>query len=532
MGGVLFASRAEQMVRESFMEFINRQEMNQRIMGYAIYDNYYHGDQGEMLPSSIAEQLRDPQSATVNYCKAVVDIATRFIAGTASNPNSLSIDVTEQVFDRDRIIRSKTPTAVEAQRQLNRIYKESGMFDTEFVKLVRMMIKKGDAFMKLVLIGQDENRDIRIRVKRPGVIYPRYRDDDYMEMLYAATKWFTMNTPSQRQWWAEVHRPAFIDPETGEEVPGMVEIYDLGPQGVESDKTYQENSEGELRAIINRPLHADAGSAIPEMVAEYESGFDDIPIYHVKNNVDDLEFGVSDLLSVIPLQNNLNRIVSDMLYALDYNGFPRGFVMGAQGDGPMDVGPAVWTKVHDPSANVIVIPPANIGHFVHAIEVIIDFIAGVSSTPKQAFAEYSHGLPTSGYALRVRYQPLEDKCNEKRAELKMAFRRMNRQILRVLSEIGAIPEESLGRLEVDVYFGGGLPSDKLMDAQLYGLYKQYNWMSDRSIQERIEIENPDEENAQIDRERYAEAVLFFQAELEAKRREESESSDGSGTQED
>lgn len=518
----LFVSQAERLIQESFMEFIHRQEMHQRIISYGIYDNYYQGEQGFMLPSSIADQLDDPQAATVNYCKAVVDIATRFIAGTASNPNSLSIDVTEQVFVDGKVIRSNTNVAIEAQRQMNRIYKESGMFDTEFVKLVRMMIKKGDAFMKLVLIGQEDNRDIRIKVKRPGVIYPRYRDDDYMDMLYVATKWFTMTTPSERQWWAEVLRPAYIDPETGEEVPGMAEIYDLGLQGVESDKTYQQNDEGELRAITTRPMHHEGGTPQPQLVDEYESGFSDIPVYHVRNNVDDLEFGVSDLMSVIPLQNNLNRIVSDMLYALDYNGFPRGFVFGAMGDSKMDVGPAVWTKFPDPSGSVFVIPPANIGHFAQAIEIIIDFIAGVSSTPKQAFAEYSHGLPTSGYALKVRYQPLEDKCNEKRAELKTAFRKMNRQILFVLSELGLIPKESLGRLEVDVHFGGGMPTDRLMDAQVFGMYQGMNLMSRRTIQERIGIENPEEENAQIERERYEDAVLFFQAELEAKRREESE----------
>jgi hypothetical protein len=515
------------MVQDSFLEFMVRQEMNQRIQGYGLFADYYHGDQGSWLPSDIEEQLDDPQSAIVNYCKPVVDIATRFIAGTAANPNSLGIDVNEHAYIEGKVVTVKTDLAYEAQRQFNRIYKLSGLFDTEFSKLVRMLIKKGDAFMETVLVGADETRDIRIKVKRPDVIYPRYQDDDYMEMVYCAVKWFTMNTPEKRNWWAKVHRPeGWAYDEANNPLPPVTEIYDLGTQGIETDRQWNEDDEGVLRSTINRPTHMETGGAPPEMVDQYESAFPQIPIYHLKNNTDDLEYGISDLLPVVPLQNNLNRIVSDMLYAIDYNGFPRGFVFGAHGDAQMDVGPAIWTKVPDPSGRVDIIQPSNIGHFIQAIDAVIDFISGVSSTPKQAFAEYAHGLPASGYSLKVRYQPLEDKCNEKRSELKMAFRRMNTQILYLLEELGVLPAGASQKLEVDVHFGGGLPADKVMDAQLYGMYKDRGWMSNKRIMELLEIENPEEEVAQIERERYEEALLFYQAELQANREA------GTGSQED
>jgi hypothetical protein len=519
------------MIRESFLEFMVRHEINQRIRIYGIYDDYYHGAQIEALTTAIANQLDDPISSIVNYCKAVVDIATRYIAGTASRPNSLSIDVNELQFipgDKEgtgKFVNWKTNLAYEAQRQLNRIYKASGMFDTEFAKLVRTLIKKGDSFMELVLVGDDEeSRDIRIKVKRPDVVYPRYHDDDYMEMMYCAVKWFQNVTPRERNWYAKVHHPQTA------EMPATTEIYDLGTQSVEtdSDRQWNEDDDGTLRSSIYRPVHVETGGAPPEKIDSYDSAFPQIPIYHLKNNTDDLEFGVSDLQPVKPLQDDLNRIYSDMLYALDYNGFPRGFVFGAQGNTELDVGPAIWTKVPDPSGNVMVIPPANIGHFIQAIDLAIDMICGVSSTPKQALAEYAHSLPASGYALRVRYQPLEDKCNEKRAELKMGFRRMNTQILYLLEQMGALPEDASKRLEVDVHFGGGLPADKLTDAQLYGMYKQSGWMSDQTIMERLEIENPEEELAQIRQERYEEAVLYFQAEQEAAANTQS----GTGSQEE
>lgn len=509
----LWASRAEEMIQESFLEFLVRQETSQRLTSYAIYENYYQGFQGETLPSDVKKQFDDPQSAMVNYCKAVVNIATRYIAGTATDPNSLSVDATEGGL--------KTDGAYLAQTYLNRVYKESGLFDTQFIKLVRMMCKKGDTFMKLRLVGADENRDVRISVVRPDVVYPRYRDDDYESMIYCAVKWFEMEKPNERRWFAEVFRGQSVD-EAGAIVPGVREIYDLGTQGAEQDRAYTEDNEGVLRMQFNRPVHYESGAPQPRLIGVYESGFPEIPIYHIKNDIDDLEFGVSDLQDVIPLQDNLNRVVSDMLYALDYMGFPREFIFGAMGDQNIDLGPGIATQIPDPSGRVMSLPAANIGHFLYAIDSIIDWICGVSSTPKQALAEYAQALPASGYSLRVRYQPLEDKCNEKRAGLKQAFRNMNRQILYVAGQLGILDADLVQRLEVDVHFGGGLPADKLTEAQMYGYYQQYGWMSKRTIQERIGIENAKEENLRIQQEQYEEYLMMLRAEKEVGVSEESD----------
>ena len=107
------------------------------------------------------------------------------------------------------------------------------------------------------MIGYIENNEIKIRVLRPEMCFPRYRADDYNEMLYCVVKWYDFEDSI---WKAEVFRP------------DTVEYYELS----EAEESEQ---------------------SVWELIDEQPNLLGFIPIIHVKNTIDDLEFNLNDMVS-------------------------------------------------------------------------------------------------------------------------------------------------------------------------------------------------------------------------------------------
>jgi SPP1 family phage portal protein len=394
-----------------------------------------------------------------NYCRVVVDSAVDYICsgdiGIEVRTSGFSIPQQDQIDINE--------AASKAEALLYHVYETNQLLYEEMLKTITVMCKSGDVFLKLYI----EDGQIKIRVLRPDIVYPKYRDDDYKEMLYAVVKWFgegdsepdiAYKYGKKRGWKAQVFRP------------DVVEYYELG----EFSET--EYSQWELIQTEKNIL-----------------GF--IPIIHIKNTVDDLEFGVSDLQVMLDLQDALNKTITDMLLTMDNQAFQRMFIFGGQTPKghTIDMEPGMITEVPNENGRLEVVPTADITPFIQVMKEIVDQICAVTSIPKMAFSR-SEGGPMSGYALRVHYIPLERKCRKKGTILKNRFFELNKMIFAASKLLGLGDYTSFKAV---TRFSGGLPVDEEARMRVQEMELRNRVKSRRTIMQERGVEDIEAEMAQM-----------------------------------
>jgi len=377
--------------------------------------------------------------------------------------------------------------ADKAERLLYDVYEVNGLLFEEMLKAITIMGKKGDVFLKLYI----ENDEIKIRILRPDICFPRYRSDDYKEMIYCVIQWFDeddLGSPSARndgnlvsssllgetrKWKAQVFRP------------DVVEYYELanGSDIVDPFQSFQ-RSEWQLVDIQDNIL-----------------GF--IPIIHIKNTMDDLEYGVSDLQVMIDLQDALNKILTDMLLTMDNQAFQRIVIFGGQTPKghKISMEPGSVIEVPNENGNLQVVNAADITPFIQAMDKIVDQVYTVTSIPRTVLSK-SEGGVVSGYALRLHYLPLERKCKKKEIILKNRFCELNRMIFKAAKSLGM---DDYTDFKTKVQFGVGLPTDEQIQMQVHEMELRNKIKSRRKVMEERGIKDIEAEMAQIEAESQSEA---------------------------
>lgn len=433
------------MIRESFLQWLHYQQYHERLNNYMVYDGYYNGDHEVDIPSKVKAALESELGTVNNYCRLVVDTAVDYICGS-----EIGIEV--------KPLNDKFEEASKAEEMLYKIYSDSQLLYEEMIKTITIMGKKGDVFLKLYL---DEDR-IKIRALRPEICFPRYKSDDYKEMLYCTIKWLDdEEEDTGKKWKAQVFRP------------DVVEYYELG----ESSETRY--SQWDLIKVERNAL-----------------GF--IPIVHIKNTIDELEFGVSDLQVVTDLQDALNKTVTDMLLTMDNQAFQRMFIFGGQTTKGYKISmePGVITEVPNENGNLQVVQAADISPFLQVMQEIVDQICTVTSIPRTVLT-HTTGNPMSGYALRLHYLPLERKCIKKEIILRNHFRELNKMIFKAAKLLGI---GDYTNFDTEIHFTGGLPIDEEAKMHIHEMELKNRIKSRRKIMQERGIENVDAEMEQIDSE--------------------------------
>lgn len=505
-------SYAESIVRDSFLSFMHREEEDVRLTNYRHYDEYYLGYHKETLHPDIKKAFENPMSMVANYCKPVVDIPMQYIVG---DPEKFGIDVTQAG--------QKTELSFAVEYHLYRIYRASGLLDAEMIEFVETLIKKGDAFLKLQNIPISEKlQDIRIKVIRPDVVYPRFRSDDYKDTLYTAIKWYEYTSPGQIRWFAQVFYPP-----TAESPITEMHTYDLGPEGLPTMAQFSEDDDGNVIQTTHlqpQPPTMGHRAVSDDPIAIEDTEFPGIPVFQARNNAGDRPWGVSDLHDVTAIQDALNKAWTDLLYIMDEQAFQRLFIFGAHGESRVEFSPGKITNIPNESGRLEVIPATNISQFLFTIDSLLDAISGVSGTPKQAFGEFVQGMPASGFALLTRWMPMENKCSVKRAVMRGVFRRMNDMIVYMLGKYGyfnkvpGMSEEALSGIDIKIHFPGGLPKDEVQQAQVHNMEMQMGVKSRTTIMEERGIENIQEEERRLGIDQlvaWAQEQLALEAEAEA-----------------
>lgn len=440
------------MVHESFLRWLHDQRNHERLENYNIYDGYYNGDHEIKIPPKVEAALGSELGTVLNYCRIVVDSSVDYIAGGA--------------------VGIECKDSEEAEKLLYEIYEENELLEVEMLKTVTVMGKKGDVFLKLYI----EDSEIKISVLRPDICFPRYRKDDYRELLYCAVQW-------------------------------MEEEDEFG-EGDENGQTFWPDvSEGvQQRAQVFRPdtvdyyvLEGDEETEATQwvLVKSEKNPLGFIPIIHIKNTIDDLEFGTSDIQVMSDLQDALNKTITDELLVMDQQAFQRLWIFGAQTPKGEEVSqePGTVTEVPTAEGHLDVVPPASTEPFITALRDIVDHIMTVTQLSKIAIMKPDSPLPESGFALRMHFIPQERKAGKKIAVLQSRFKALNQMIFKAAKMLNK--GDFVGQ-KTRLVFTGGLPTDEQMQMQIHEMEIRNRLRSRRSVMEERNVEDVEAEIELID----------------------------------
>lgn len=461
----------------AFRAWIDEAEQHSRFSDYTEYENYYLGQFDKVtLPKHITDCLSTDVATKANICRAIIDTKVQYICG---KPVSITVED------------DQSEEAKQAERFLYTIYKNNGLVYKNMLKVIRILAKKGDVFLKIdkqedggllkkyakkiiekIAFWKDYTANyanqIKINVINPNFVLPKYSDSNYEEMELCAVKYFIYNDKGEKEWKAEIW------------YPDLKQYWTLHTLE-QSDKT----------TVATEKIW----DHIWELDKEEENKYGFVPFIHIINTIDDREFGISDLHDIVEIQNNYNKVLTDLAIGMDYQAFQRIFIIGAmtKAGKQWDISPGTVTEIPNPDAKVEFIPNADMSPYLESLKMIKALACEVSQTPQIALGTIEGGIP-SGYALRIHYQPLENKSNETKVLLQEAFQALNEMIF-IMASIDS--KANYAGMATKLQFMGGLPIDEASIVETHTKQLANGTISRETAMQEEGVEDIDEEKERI-----------------------------------
>lgn len=347
-------------------------DLRAREVNYTRYTDYYRGIH---RLSFATDKFRDAFGVLLsafadNLCKTVVNtLADR-------------LQVTGFASDRE----GKQP-AIDAwdMWQANRMDRRSGEVHTEALRC-------GDGFL-IVWPGPDGAP--RMIPQKAAQIVVEYDSEEPGVLVKAAKCWLD----NFRRWRLNLY------------YPDRIEKYATPPPAMASEVTYTAPlpwSEGAFTEYQepNEPW------PVPNLWGK-------VPVFHFANDADVGELGQSELESVIPLQDGLNKAVCDMMVAMEFVALPQRWATGLEVEIDSETGKPlapfipgadrVWTA-GAPDVRFGQFDAANLAQFISVQESFRKEIGLVSMTP----LHYIHPVNyPSGEAMKAAEAPLVSKARDR-----------------------------------------------------------------------------------------------------------------------
>ena len=336
---------------------------------------YYEGNHRTQITDRMREFLPSGMDFVDNFMGCVVDALVErlnVIGFTATVPDSeqgdLLDDINAWAWDTWQTLR----------------------MDATQLEVHTVAAMKADCY---VLVAWDNEKDrLSITANDPALIVPSYQNG---VMAFASKTWMEHSLAAD-----PVHRLNLYYPE-------RVEKY------IAAGNSWRQFME-EGDASWPLPWVDQAGEPLG------------IPLIHFRNNRHGNDFGTSELHSVIPLQDALNKALIDFVQVNDTLGFQQRYTVNvlSPSDG-YEVSPGtVW---HMQTQEIEGNSPYEVGQFslsdpeklIKSMEELVDHIAGISRTPKHLFK--LSGTPPSGEALKVAESGLVHKTTSRMVELGNAW---------------------------------------------------------------------------------------------------------------
>lgn len=139
-----------------------------------------------------------------------------------------------------------------------------------------------------------------------------------------------------------------------------------------------------------------------------------VPFIHFRNRPMGGDFGQSEIINVIPMQDLLNKSLIDLTMILDTLAFPQRYTLNVNhGSSRLDILPGSVTEFHSEydGGTVGQWNAANVDSPLRAIESLVQHIAGTTRTPQHLF-QIMGGTP-SGEALKTAESGLVQKAKQR-----------------------------------------------------------------------------------------------------------------------
>ena len=166
----------------------------------------------------------------------------------------------------------------------------------------------------------------------------------------------------------------------------------------------------------------------------------EIPVVHIKNaSIPHEYYGVSDIVDLIRVNEDLNRQTTEVSNTIAANGQPTVVLFGAKTKSPDRLPGTIWSGLpFDAKIDVLRLGMEDIGAATTYIELVKKTLHEISSIPEAALGGQMAISNTSGVALTLLFQPLIMLTAAKRAQYEPGFEKINYFILRIGQLIGEI----------------------------------------------------------------------------------------------
>lgn len=457
----------------SYLKWLNDQDTVARLENSRRYEDYYDGDTAVRLPTKLKAALESQLGFTDNYCRRVVDIPVAFLAGADLGLEvTFGDDLAEAIEDeaqRKAALDAAEQRAKEAERYLYQVYKDNSMLRRGLIKALRIQGKKGEVAFKVGVDGdrdaegklvRNSNLQIRITALRPDIVFPRWSAEDYEEMESCVIKYPRVDASGRPEVFAQVW--------TKDEV---IEYISAGNESNWRETRRDKNTWGV------------------------------IPIVWCKNREDDLPWGRSDLEDIIPLQDAINKTLTDLMVNADYQAFQKVFLLGhdASADDQISLGPGTLTTLTNPETKVHTIEPASPDGLLAIFARCVEEVSALSGIPQRMFNKGEGFGQLSGVALKIAFMPLLDLTAEKAALMREALEWVNWLVFRIAAVERLAPDYT--DLETSALLEAGLPTDIETLSTMLTKQVDSGLKSRETAMKELGIEDVDAERERIQQER-------------------------------
>lgn len=171
--------------------------------------------------------------------------------------------------------------------------------------------------------------------------------------------------------------------------------------------------------------------------------YDVIPVFHFKNRGSGLQNGVSELKSVVPVQNTVNKLMMDLMVGSEFGSYRQKWMAG--GGHPKEgwkTGPNRMWATTDPGAKFGEFGQIDLEPIFKSVEVAVAHIAKITQTPMH-YLRSSGDMP-SGEALKTAESGLVHKVTDRQETWDMPWSMGMDLFMRIAGNMGT---KDLKRLE-------------------------------------------------------------------------------------
>lgn len=366
------------------------QAVSEEISDYQRFEDYYAGDHKlEFATNKWSEVFSTTfKHFADNWCQVVVDsmIQRVNITGWMSDGDQSSADKAQEIWDRQDLL-------IEAQ------------------DLHTQTVVKGDGYL-IVWEDQDDPTLSQMYYNDPLEVVVKYDPSNRRNILRAAKR--------------------FTDEQ------GQAHLYIYFPDRCE--KYYVPNNmTPDLVAAMQLDL-VEFGQVVPggftKEAEDVLNPYGQVPVFHFKNRSLGTNNGLSELKSVIPVQNAVNKLLMDMMVASEFGSFRQKWMAGGghPKDGWKSGASRIWATT-DANAKFGEFSQTDLEPIFKAVDILVGHIGKITQTPLH-YLRSSGDMP-SGAALKTAESGLVKKVLERTKQWRAPWSKAMAMAIQI--ETGAKP---------------------------------------------------------------------------------------------